>query len=122
MITWLLSLFTGGTIGRILKSIDHATDAGTEREKARLAALQEFARNQVAMASGPGKWLLWLFALPIGLHTASVYVYSMLWCRDCLFPQGWTIAAPPPPYGTYTEWVIISLFGYGAFMSWNAKR
>jgi hypothetical protein len=120
MLGFLLSLIN--PLSKVLGTINRSIDNETEREKARLAAAQEFAKAQIAMMAGPGKWLYYMFAVPIALHTGSVYIYSMLWCRDCKWPQDWTIAAPPPPYGQYTEWVIVGLLGYGAFLHWNGRR
>lgn len=111
---WVFGLFTSGAIDRILNSIDKATDSATERDKARIAALETFARAQVDMTNGPGRWLLALFIVPLGVWFASVIVYSILFCRGCAYPQDWTIAALPAPLDEWAGWIIMSMFAYGA--------
>lgn len=115
MLGFLLSLIN--PLSRILDTIDRTTDAGTEREKARLTAIQSFAQSQIAMMAGPGRWLLALFIVPLGAWFASVTIYSMLFCAGCVFPQSWTIAALPPPLDQWSGWIIMALFGYGAALS-----
>jgi hypothetical protein len=104
-------------LSRILDTIDKRTDAGLERDKAKIAAVTSFATTQAAMINGPGRWLLALFIVPLGVYFAAIIIYSMLWCRGCAYPQDWTIAALPPPLNEWSGWVITSMFGYGAAIS-----
>lgn len=115
MLSFLLSLIS--PLSRILDTIDKRTDAGVEREKARLEAIQAFAQTQATMMAGPGRWLMALFIVPLGAWFASVTVYSMLFCAGCVFPQQWTIAALPKPLDEWSGWIIMALFGYGAALS-----
>lgn len=112
MLSFLLRIIN--PLSRILDSIDKSTDAGTEREKARLEAVKSFATVQASMVNGPGKWLLALFIIPLGLWFTAVIVYSILWCAGCAYPQSWTIAALPKPLDEWAGWIIASMFGYGA--------
>jgi hypothetical protein len=115
MLGFLLKLIN--PLGRILDTIDKRTDAGLERDKAKLAAVTSFASTQAAMLAGPGRWLLALFIVPLGVWFTSVIVYSMLFCRLCAFPQDWTVAALPAPLDQWAGYIIMSLFGYGAAIS-----
>jgi len=112
MLSFLLSLIS--PLSRILDSIDKSTDAGTEREKAKLEAVKSFATVQASMVNGPGKWLLALFVVPLGLHFWFVIIYGWFWCAKCMFPQPWEIAALPPSIAPWGAWIIASLFGFGA--------
>ena len=120
MLGAVLKFFTGfptGPLGRILDTIDKRTDAGTERERIKTAAVEEFARQQVATVNGPGRWLLLFFIAPLGAWFTAVCVYSILWCSKCAFPQAWSIAALPAPLDQWSGWIVMSLFGYGAALS-----
>lgn len=111
---WVLSVLGGGALKRVLASIDNATNNETERERARLEAVQAFAQAQASMMNGPGRWLLALFVVPLGTWFTAVIVYSILFCKDCAFPQDFTIAALPPPLDQWAGWIIMSMFAYGA--------
>jgi hypothetical protein len=115
MLGFLLKLIN--PLGRILDTIDKRTDAGLERDKAKLAAMTSFASTQAAMMAGPGRWLLALFIVPLGVYFAAIIVYSMLWCRGCAFPQNWSIAALPPPLNEWSGWIVMSMFAYGGAVS-----
>lgn len=110
----IIGWFFRGPLSRVLDTIDKKTDAGVERDKARLTAIQSFAQTQASMMNGPGRWLLALFIVPLGAWFTSVIVYSMLFCAGCAFPQDFTIAALPRPLDEWSGWIIVSLFGYGA--------
>lgn len=114
MIRAVVGWFFGGGLSRILQTIDKSMDAGTEREKARLDAIQAYARVQVDMMNSPSRWLLYFFVVPLGFWFTMVCIYSVFWCKDCMFPQVWTIAALPAPLNEWSGWIITSLFGYGA--------
>lgn len=116
MFTFLASIvgmFFKGPLGRILHTIDRSGDNETEREKARLVAIQKFAETQVTLLNGPGKWLLLFFIAPLGFWFTAVCVYSVLWCKGCAFPQDWTIAALPPPLDQWAGAIISALFAGG---------
>lgn len=104
----------GGGLSRILDTIDKTTDAGVERDKARLEAVQSYARAQVDMVNGPGRWLLSLFVVPLGFWFTMVCFHTVFWCQECMFPQVWKIGNLPDPLNEWSGWIITSLFGYGA--------
>jgi hypothetical protein len=39
-----------------------------------------------------------------------VCVYSVLFCKGCIFPQTWTVAALPPPLDQWMGAIVGSLF------------
>lgn len=114
MIGWIIKLLGGGILDRVFETINKATDSETERQKAKLEALQAFAQAQAAMMAGPGRWLLYIYAVPLGLYYAAVIGYSAFFCRGCAYPQTWTIAALPAPLDQWSWAIICSFFGYGA--------
>jgi len=113
IITSVLGMFFKGPLGRVLDTIDKRADNETEKEKARLVAIQKFAETQVAMMNGPGAWLTLFFIAPLGFWFTAVCVYSVLWCKGCAFPQDWTIAALPAPLDAWAGAIISALFAGG---------
>lgn len=112
MWSFLTSLFLGqgGVLGRIFKSIDNSVDNETERQRIKGEVVGKFAGAQVAVLTGPGWWFPLFFIIPVGVWFASICLYSMLFCKGCIFPQTWTIAALPEPLDTWSGWIIQSLF------------
>ncbi len=101
---------TGGTLDRIMDSIDNKVDNATQREKIKTEVVAEYMKAQVAVLTGPGWWFPLLFLVPAGFWFAAVCVYSVLWCRACAWPQSWTIAALPPPLDEWMGAIVASLF------------
>jgi len=107
ILNWLLS----GPLDRMLKSVDSAVDNETTREQIKSELVKTFLSAQVSVLTGRGWWFPLFFVAPAGFWFASVCVYSVFWCRDCVFSQPWTIAALPPPLDGWVGGAIIgSLF------------
>jgi hypothetical protein len=109
----ILGWFTGGTLDRILSTLDKRVDNETERERIRGEIVAEYLRAQASVLTGRGWWFPLLFLIPAGIWFASVCIYSVLWCRGCMFPQAWTIAALPPPLDEWMGLIVSSLFVAG---------
>jgi hypothetical protein len=106
-----LSWLTGGTLDRILDSVDHKVDKETDRERIKTKAVETTVVAQARLlSSGPWSWFPLFFIAPLGFWFASVCVYSVLLCEDCLYPQEWTIAALPDPLNEWAGVIIGSLF------------
>jgi hypothetical protein len=116
MIGWLIGLFTKNTLGKIFSTIDNATNNETEREKARLLALEAFVKTQQETWRGPGFWLAFLFVAPLAFWWSAVCVYSVLWCKLCAFPQDFSIAALPSPLDQWAGWIMSSIFVAGGMV------
>lgn len=101
---------TGGTLDRILATVDHKVDNATERERIKSEVTAEYLKAQVAVLTGRGWWFPLFFIVPLGLWFASVCLYSVLFCADCAFPQAWTIAALPSPLDEWGGAIVASLF------------
>lgn len=105
-----LGWLTGGTLDRILTSIDKKVDNETQRERLKTEAVGEYVRAHVAIANSRQWWFPAIFLFPAGFWFGSVCIYSVLWCRNCAFPQDWSIAALPPPLNEWMGAIIASLF------------
>lgn len=101
---------TGGTLDRIMDSIDNKVDNATQREKIKNDVVASYMQAQVAVLTGPGWWFPLLFLVPAGFWFASVCIYSVLWCQRCAYPQSWTIAALPAPLDEWMGAIVASLF------------
>jgi hypothetical protein len=113
MIFTFISWFFKGPLGRILDSIDkHGTDQ-VEKDKLKTAALNNFVNAQVAAINGGNpavKWIMIGVAFPTIIHYAAVCLYSVFWCRGCMAPMTWTIAALPPPFDGWEGAIVMSFF------------
>lgn len=110
LIKTLLGWLTGGTLDRILSSIDHKIDNVTERERIKSEVVSDYMKAQVSVLTGRGWWFPLFFIAPLGFWFASVCVYSVLWCAACAYPQAWSIAALPRPLDEWAGIIIGSLF------------
>jgi hypothetical protein len=123
---WSLILgFFKGPLGRILDTIDKNTDATTERERIKTEAVQSYVNAQAQVLTGRGWWFPLLFLVPAGMWFASVCLYSILFCRGCIYPQTWTVAALPPPLSDWMGAIVGSLFigkaGEQILAKWRSK-
>lgn len=105
-----LGWLTGGTLDRILDTVDHKVDNETERERIKAETVSAYMRAQVAVLTGRGWWFPLFFIAPLGVWFASICLYSILWCQKCAYPQAWTIAALPDPLNDWAGVIIGSLF------------
>lgn len=106
----LFGWLTGGTLDRILSSVDHRIDNETRREEVKADLAAEYLRAQVAVQTGRGWWFPLFFIVPLGIWFASVCLYSVLFCARCVFPQPWSIAALPAPLDEWAGVIVGSLF------------
>ena len=114
---WLLKIggkvigwLTGGTLDRILDSVDRKVSDTTERERIKADLITEYTKAQASVLTGRGWWFPLFFIVPLGFWFAAVCVYSVLWCEDCKYAQSWTVAALPPPLDEWAGAIIGSLF------------
>lgn len=105
-----LGWLTGGTLDRILSSVDHNISNDTTREAVKADLVADYMKAQVAILTGRGWWFPLFFIAPLGMWFASVCIYSMLFCARCAFPQSWSIAALPAPLDEWSGIIIGSLF------------
>jgi hypothetical protein len=110
MLRTILGWLTGGVLDRILTTVDNRVDNETEREKIKTKAVESYVAAHVQIANSRQWFFPLFFLVPAGFWFASVCVYSVLFCRGCAYPQGWTVAALPPPLDDWMGVIIASLF------------
>jgi hypothetical protein len=108
-----LKWLTGGTLDRILSSVDSAIDNETERQRIRGEVISGYVKASsetklVAMQSRTF-WAVWaLFAAPLGLWWALVMI-------DTALPfVAWSIPDLPSSVRPWANIIFGSLFGSGA--------
>lgn len=106
---FLASLFSG-PLARLLKTIDNRVDNETERERIKAETVQAYVSAQASTLTSRWGWAPLLFYVPIGFWFASVCLYSVLFCRACVYPVSWSIAALPPSLDPWIGPIIGSLF------------
>lgn len=111
MIAALFRLLGGGLLSRVLDTVDRQVAAGRDRDRIKAEIVREHYRTRADYLRAGGFWLMLAFALPLAFWWAAVLVYSVLWCRGCIWPQPWTIAALPPPLDEWAGLIVISIFG-----------
>lgn len=85
-------------------------DTETERMRIRAETEQNKDKWKAVILSRGAWWFQLFFIIPLALWFAMVLLYSAFWCRGCMFPQPWTIAALPPPLDVWAGVIIGFLF------------
>lgn len=111
MIGTLLKWLTGGVLDRVLSTVDRKIDAETDRDALKAEIIKTHFQTRPSFMKAGGFVLMLLFAAPLALWFGAVCVYSVLWCQGCAYPQGWTVAALPPPLDEWGGWIVIAIFG-----------
>lgn len=90
------------------KSIQNNNAVEYERIKADVEKNKDNTKGAILLN---GSWWFQLFFItPLALWFFSVIMYSILFCRDCIYPQPWTIAALPYPLNDWAGWIVGFLF------------
>lgn len=98
-----VSLFTGGTLEKVLDLVNKNMDAGVERERIKAEVTQRWIEAQANLLVGRTWWFQLFFVIPLGLWWTAVILDSIfLWEHD--------IAALPPPLDEWAGWIISALF------------
>lgn len=98
------SLFTGGSLDKILDVLDRRMSDDVEREKTKAEVTKKWIDAQANLLVGRTWWFQLFFVVPLG-----VYWSALLWVSA--FPQfGWTVHALPSPYYEWAAGIISALF------------
>jgi hypothetical protein len=111
VIAFLARLFGGGILDRVLDTVDRRVAAETDKDRIKAELIAEHLRSRPDFMRAGGFWLMFMFAVPLAVWFASVCVYSMLFCRLCIWPQAWSIAALPAPLDNWSGAMVTAIFG-----------
>jgi len=111
MIRLILKWLTGGVLDRILSTVDAKIKSETNREKIKGDIIMEHMRTRIGWMQAGGFWTLMLFAVPTAFHYGFVTVYSSFWCKLCMYPVGWSVAALPEPMASWEGYIVLASIG-----------
>lgn len=99
----LISVFTGGSLDKILDTIDKKMDATTQREEIKADVTKKWVDAQANLLVGRTWWFQLFFVIPLGVWWSAVILDSIV---------GWehNIAALPSPLDQWAAWIISALF------------
>lgn len=98
------SLFTGGNLDSILKTIEKNLDDETAKETVKADVTKKWIEAQANLLVGRTWWFQLFFVVPLG-----VYWSALLWVSA--FPGlGWTVNALPSPYYEWAAGIVSALF------------
>ncbi len=86
--------------------------ADSELEKRKIEAETERNKDEIkgVILSKGAYWFQLFFVIPLSVWFSSVVLYSIFWCKGCMFPQPWSIAALPSPLNDWAGWIVGFLF------------
>ena len=100
-------LFTGGTLDKILDTLDRRMDAGVERERIKAEVTIAYTQAQANLLVGRTWWFQLFFVVPLGLWWSSAILDSIMISFDFYTHK---TAALPEPLDTWAGWIISALF------------
>lgn len=100
---WLLSLFTGGSLDRILDTIEKRMDDETKKEEIKAEVTKTWINAQANLLVGRTWWFQLFFVVPLGFWWSAVIL-------DSVFRFNWNVAALPSPLDEWSGWMISSVF------------
>ncbi len=96
--------FTGGTLDRILDTIDNRVDDATKREEIKADVTKTIVAAQAQLLVGRTWWMQIFFVLPLGVHWAAL-------CFVSAFPVwGWTVHPLPEPFDEWGAYIVSAIF------------
>lgn len=99
----LLGWLTGGTLDRLLDSVDHRIDNDTERDRIKAGIVETQLKAQASLLTGRTWWFQLFFVVPLGIWFSLVIA-------DSIFHFTWNVAALPAPLDQWAGWIVSSLF------------
>lgn len=102
---WAVSFLTGGSLDRILDTIDRKMDGDARKEELKAEVTKTWISAQTQLLVGRTWWFQLLFVIPLGAWWTSVILDSII-----LKSYGHTTAALPAPLDSWAGWIISALF------------
>lgn len=104
LLKWAAGLVTGGTLDKLLDTIEKRMDSETEKERIKAEVTMAYVNAQANLMVGRTWWFQLFFVVPLGIHWAALNFVSA-------FPQfGWTVHPLPSPFDEWAGWIISALF------------
>lgn len=100
---FLASIFTGGSLDKILDTINKRMDNDVLREQIKADVTKKWVESQASLLVGRTWWFQLFFVIPLGLWWTAVIL-------DSIFGWQHNIAALPKPLDEWAGWIISALF------------
>lgn len=76
VLKWLGGLFTGGTLDRLLDTIDNKMDDEVKKEEVKAEVTKKWIDAQAALLVGRTWWFQLFFVIPAGIYWAALLFVS----------------------------------------------
>lgn len=101
---WATGLFTGGSLDRILDTIENKMDNEVTKEEIKAEVTKTYVNAQANLMVGRTWWFQLFFVVPLGFHWLCLNFVSAV-------PQwGWTVHPLPSPFDDWAAYIISALF------------
>lgn len=104
---FLISLFTGGSLETILRTIDKGMSDDVEKEKVKAEVTKKWIDRQADLLVGRTWWFQLFFVIPLGVYWSCLLYVSAV---PDSWTVGWTVKALPGPYYEWAAAIITALF------------
>ncbi len=102
--SWLASTLTGGSLGKILSTIEKGMDDEVRKEEIKAKVTETWINAQANLLVGRTWWFQLFFVIPLGFHWLCLNWVSAV-------PQwGWTVHPLPAPFNEWAGWIVAALF------------
>lgn len=101
---WFAGLFVGGTLDKLLGSIEKGMDNEILKEEIKADVTKTYINAKTQLMVGRTWWFQLFFVAPLGLHWAALNWVSA-------FPQwGWTVHPLPAPFDDWAAEIVLAVF------------
>lgn len=101
---WIIGAFTGGTLDKILDTIERRMDDETKKEEIKAEVTKTWINAQSQLMVGRTWWFQLFFVIPAGLYWSAIII-------DSIFRfDGWDVAKLPSPMDEYFAMIVGALF------------
>lgn len=101
--TSLLGAFTGGSLDKILETIDRRMDSDVEKDRIKAEVTKTYVNAQANLLVGRTWWFQLFFVIPLGFWWTAVIA-------DSVFMFEADVAALPSPLDDWAALIIGALF------------
>lgn len=101
---YVLSLFVGGSLEKILDVIDKKMDDDVKKEEIKADVTKTWINAQANLLVGRTWWFQLFFVIPLGFWWTAV-IFDSVFMFD-----NWDVAALPSPLDDWAAYIISALF------------